>query len=116
MRRARWQVGIGVLQRGAIPAAGGRYLAVELIGGLYSQCCDRLQSQQAAGDQQGKLSSKHEGFHCHLVNPGFLRAIGPVGRTPLDGLKRCWIIKHDLRNGWGRGEPRKCLMMPVSSS
>ncbi len=88
MRRARWQVGIGVLQRGAIPAAGGRYLAVELIGGLYSQCCDRLQSQQAAGDQQGKLSSKHEGFHCHLVNPGFLRAIGPVGRTPLDGLKK----------------------------
>ncbi len=85
---ARYCAGIGVLQRGAIPAAGGRYLAVELIGGLRGHCGDRLQSQQAAGDQQGKLSSKHGGFHCHLVNPGFLRAFGPVGRTPLDGLKK----------------------------
>ena len=35
------------------------------------------QGQQTAGYQQRKLSTKRGGFQCHLISPGFLRAICP---------------------------------------
>jgi hypothetical protein len=48
-----------------------------------------LHRQQTAGYEQRKFFTKRGGFQCHLISPGFLRAICPRGgRTPLDGLKK----------------------------
>ena len=68
---AGWGLGL------AVPAAGGGHLAVKLLGCHHVRCGQRLQGQQTAGDQQRKLSTKRGGFQCHLISPGFLRAICP---------------------------------------
>ncbi len=76
VHRARWQVvgwGLGL----AVPTTGGGHLAVELFGCHHVRRGQRLQGQQTAGYQQRKLSTKRGGFQCHLISPGFLRAICP---------------------------------------
>ncbi|MCY1418650.1 hypothetical protein D9M71_342140 [compost metagenome] len=87
VHRARRQaLGAGLGRTG--PAASGGSLAVELLCGDDERGGYWLEGQQAAGHQQGELSTKRGGSYCHLISPGFLRAFGPLGRTPLDGLKK----------------------------
>ncbi|MND74496.1 hypothetical protein D3C80_660910 [compost metagenome] len=71
--RQRGCVGLGL----AVPASGSGHLAVELLCGDHIRGGQRLQRQQTAGDQQREFFTKRGGFQCHLISPGFLRAICP---------------------------------------
>ncbi|MNJ21982.1 hypothetical protein D3C77_163470 [compost metagenome] len=72
-RRQRGSIGFGL----AVPASGSGHLAVELLCGDHVRGGQRLQRQQTAGDQQREFFTKRGGFQCHLISPGFLRAICP---------------------------------------
>ncbi|MNZ93250.1 hypothetical protein D3C78_1123090 [compost metagenome] len=72
-RRQRGSIGFGL----AVPASGSGHLAVELLCGDHIRGGQRLQCQQTAGDQQREFFTKRGGFQCHLISPGFLRAICP---------------------------------------
>ena len=61
----------------AVPTAGSRHLTVELFCGDHIRRRQRLHGQQAAGNQQREFFTKRGGFQCHLISPGFLRAISP---------------------------------------
>ena len=100
VRRTRWQlrhVGFWC----AIPAPRSRHGTVILLLGKRERRGERLHGQQTAGYQQRKFFTKRGGFQCHLISPGFLRAISPRWGTARLSMvwKRFWIIKHDPLDG-----------------
>ncbi|KIH86039.1 hypothetical protein UCMB321_0406 [Pseudomonas batumici] len=71
--RQRGRSGLGC----AVPGTGSRGGAVKLLRGDRERGGKRLQSQQTASHQQREFFTKRGGFQCHLISPGFLRAICP---------------------------------------
>ncbi|WP_256677939.1 hypothetical protein [Pseudomonas sp. SJZ079] len=52
-------------------------MAVILLGSYGELASDRLYGKKAASDQKWEFFTERGVFYCHLIFPGFLRAIGP---------------------------------------
>ena len=74
-----WRQWLGANLGRTGPAASGRSLAVELLGGQHGRSRHGLQGKQATSDQQRKLLVKRGEFCCHLVFTGLPARYRPAG-------------------------------------